>query len=103
MDSDRYKVGDRLVSTDDKDYQLRIEEEFGMYGTWFKYRTKIVTTDPQLYYPHDLLDPETEYIHMGSFYGEASSDYGSVAMDTDVRVEFFTYMNDTGYQIEVSN
>lgn len=103
LSTDRLKPGDRIMATDAKENQLVIQAGPFVSGTYWEYDSHISTTSRKTFYPKDLLKDNTEYVHNGSFYGEGSSGFGSVQIFNDTVIEFQNWLNDTGYEYEVTN
>ena len=103
LDVQWFVEGDILAPDVAKECQVIIQSLPIADGTGWLYPVQIVDSDPNAYYPPELLEPTLKWIKIGAAYSEASRGYGSTQYKGMSYVEFQSHLTDWGKSVEVTN
>lgn len=103
LDVEWFVDGDILAPDVAKECQVVVQGLPVADGTGFLYPVQVVDSDPNGYFPPELLEPSLKWIKIGSAYAEASRGYGSTQFKGMSYIEFQSDLTDWGKSVEVTN
>ncbi len=103
LDVEWYVRGDRLAPDIAKEIQVIVDSDPIPDGAGFIYNVRLSDRDDNTFFPQSLLAPGINWIHMGSFYGEASMDAGSIDFEGTSYIEFQSDLSSVAFSVEVTD
>ena len=103
LNTDQFLEGDILAPFIAKDLQVRVMEDGVTEGNSTVYFVQYTSSNPDSFFPPEFLEPNLQWMKMGSAYGESSSGYGSWSFNGTGWIEFESDLSDVGKKARVSN